>query len=194
VRLRQTVHEWLRKYANEGFSALVDKASKPETCPHQMPAVVEARVLEMRRAHPDWGPRTILYFLAAEGVESVPGRLQSQCGRTACPSGDSNRGESSRSEERGTCERTGGTQTCWDYIDHRSGFSHAELPGFRGARKKPVWLGQSDRASDNDACWVSHCCERCYGAGNRMSRRINYRGGAFVSASSEREHLLSRSR
>jgi len=71
---RQTVHEWLRKYANEGFSALVDKASKPENCPHQMPAVVEARVVEMRRAHPGWGPRTILYWLAAEGVDPVPGR------------------------------------------------------------------------------------------------------------------------
>ncbi|MGD0984887.1 MAG: helix-turn-helix domain-containing protein [Acidimicrobiales bacterium] len=26
---RQTVHEWLHKYANDGFSALVDKASSP---------------------------------------------------------------------------------------------------------------------------------------------------------------------
>jgi transposase InsO family protein len=71
---RQTVHVWLRKYANEGFSALVDKSSKPEHCPHQMPAVVEARIVELRVEHPDWGPRTIRYFLAAEGADPVPGR------------------------------------------------------------------------------------------------------------------------
>jgi transposase-like protein len=52
---RRTVHAWLRKYANTGFSALVDKSSKPETCPHQMPPVLEARVVEMRRAHPPPG-------------------------------------------------------------------------------------------------------------------------------------------
>ena len=33
---RQTVHNWLRSYANFGVAGLVDKSSKPETCPHQM--------------------------------------------------------------------------------------------------------------------------------------------------------------
>jgi len=49
---RQTVHRWLKAYANEGFSALVDKSSKPESCPHQMAPEIEARIVEMRRAHP----------------------------------------------------------------------------------------------------------------------------------------------
>jgi hypothetical protein len=39
---RQSVHAWLRRYANGGMAALADKSSKPETCPHQMPPVVEA--------------------------------------------------------------------------------------------------------------------------------------------------------
>jgi transposase InsO family protein len=39
-----------------------------------MPPAVEARVLEMRRFHPGWGPRTILNRLAREGVEPLPGR------------------------------------------------------------------------------------------------------------------------
>jgi len=60
------VHTWLKKYANEGFPALVDKSSRPKTCPHQMPPEVEARIVELRRAHPGWGPRTILYWLRAE--------------------------------------------------------------------------------------------------------------------------------
>jgi transposase InsO family protein len=71
---RQTVHEWLRKYAVEGLGGLADRSSRPLSCPHQMPAVVEARVVEMRRAHPGWGPRTILYWLERDGVVPLPGR------------------------------------------------------------------------------------------------------------------------
>jgi transposase InsO family protein len=39
-----------------------------------MDPTVEARVIEMRRAHPGWGPRTILFWLDREGIEPVPGR------------------------------------------------------------------------------------------------------------------------
>ena len=71
---RQTVHNWLRRYANKGFSALVDKPSRPGSCPHQMAPEVEARLVTMRREHPSWGPRTILYWLGREGVDPLPGR------------------------------------------------------------------------------------------------------------------------
>lgn len=69
---RQTIHKWLVRYASDGLAGLVDKSSKPETCPHQMPPVVEAKILEMRRAHPEWGPRTLLNRLARAGVEPLP--------------------------------------------------------------------------------------------------------------------------
>jgi hypothetical protein len=46
---RQTVHEWLRRYAGEsGLGALADRSSRPAWCPHQMPPEVEARVVAMR--------------------------------------------------------------------------------------------------------------------------------------------------
>jgi transposase-like protein len=48
---RQTVHGWLRRYASAGLRGLVDQSCRPLSCPHQMPAVVEARVVELRRAH-----------------------------------------------------------------------------------------------------------------------------------------------
>src|SRR6202034_1670752 len=71
---RQTVHTWLRRYANHGIAGLVDKTSKPESCPHQMTPVIEARLVEMRRTHPAWGPRTIRTHLAREGTTPLPGR------------------------------------------------------------------------------------------------------------------------
>jgi transposase len=40
----QTVHDWLRRYANDGgLAGLADRSSRPESCPHQMPAWVERR-------------------------------------------------------------------------------------------------------------------------------------------------------
>jgi transposase len=71
---RQTVHEWLRRYAAEGLGGLADHSSKPLSCPHQMAPELEARIVEMRRAHPGWGPRTILVWLGRDGVSPLPGR------------------------------------------------------------------------------------------------------------------------
>ncbi len=72
---RQTVHVWLRRYAAEGgLVNLQDRSSRPWSCPHQMSAGVEARVLSLREAHPAWGADRIGYQLGREGVEPVPGR------------------------------------------------------------------------------------------------------------------------
>jgi hypothetical protein len=45
---RQTVHGWLRKYAVEGLRGLADRSSRPQSCPHQMDPVLEARIVAMR--------------------------------------------------------------------------------------------------------------------------------------------------
>ena len=49
---RQSVHAWLRHYAGAGLPGLVDRSSRPESCPHQMAVRVEAAVVQMRRDHP----------------------------------------------------------------------------------------------------------------------------------------------
>ena len=69
---RQTLHAWLARYEQGGLEGLPDRSHRPGWCPHQMPAVVEARVLEMRRARPFWGPRRIRVELARAGVEPLP--------------------------------------------------------------------------------------------------------------------------
>jgi transposase InsO family protein len=69
---RQTVHEWLRKYATGGLAGLVDGSARPLSCPHQMPPEVEARIVELRRVHPGWGQQTIGHQLGRDGVEPLP--------------------------------------------------------------------------------------------------------------------------
>ncbi|HEV2069710.1 MAG TPA: IS481 family transposase [Acidimicrobiales bacterium] len=53
---------------------MADRSARPLSCPHQMGPEVEARVVEMRRAHPGWGPRTILFWLERQGIDPLPGR------------------------------------------------------------------------------------------------------------------------
>jgi transposase InsO family protein len=71
---RQTVHEWLARYAAGGLAGLADRSSRPSSCPHQMPAVVEARIAGLRRDHPGWGPSRIRWELERAGVAPLPGR------------------------------------------------------------------------------------------------------------------------
>jgi transposase InsO family protein len=70
---RSTLHLWLNRYAEGGLSALEAKSSKPDTCPHQMDPVIEARLIVLRRSHPRWGPRTLWSKLRDE-FEHAPSR------------------------------------------------------------------------------------------------------------------------
>jgi transposase InsO family protein len=65
---RQTVHAWLAKYEAGGLEDLGDRSHRPRSCPHQMPARVEAQLAEMRRAHPSWGPRRLAFELGKAGA------------------------------------------------------------------------------------------------------------------------------
>src|SRR2546430_4890547 len=49
---RKTVHAWLRRYRQEGLPGLTDRSHRPHRHPGQLAADVEARVCELRRAHP----------------------------------------------------------------------------------------------------------------------------------------------
>ncbi len=69
---RKTMHAWLGRYEGEGIEGLADRSHRPARCPHQMPADIEVRVLEMRRAKPFWGARRLALELARKGVEPAP--------------------------------------------------------------------------------------------------------------------------
>lgn len=60
---RQAVHAWLVRYRREGLAGLADRSHRLRSCPHQASAELEARVCELRRAHPKWGALRILHEL-----------------------------------------------------------------------------------------------------------------------------------
>jgi transposase len=45
---RQTLQSWLTRYEAEGLDGLKDRSHRPARCPHQMPARVEADLVELR--------------------------------------------------------------------------------------------------------------------------------------------------
>jgi transposase InsO family protein len=69
---RQTLHSWLARYEAQGLEGLADRSHRPMRCPHQMAADVEARLLELRRSRPYWGPRRLVFELAKRGVAPLP--------------------------------------------------------------------------------------------------------------------------
>ena len=80
---RQTLHVWLAKYEAGGLEGLVDGSHRPLSSPEQMPAVVEAAVLEARRKHPAWGPRRIATELSKPMRVSVSESSVYRCLRRA---------------------------------------------------------------------------------------------------------------
>jgi transposase InsO family protein len=47
---RQCAHKWWRRYQDEGPAGLVDRSSRPWSCPHQTPARVERRIVALRQS------------------------------------------------------------------------------------------------------------------------------------------------
>jgi transposase InsO family protein len=63
---RTTVTRWVARYLSEQIGGLQDRSHRPKSCPHQVDAVVEVAVAEMRREHPRWGSRRIRLELLRE--------------------------------------------------------------------------------------------------------------------------------
>jgi transposase InsO family protein len=72
---RQSVHTWIARYRAGGLAGLADRSHRPNRCPHQLAAAVEARVCELRRQHPSWGPQRLRHELERRGVEPLPSRM-----------------------------------------------------------------------------------------------------------------------
>ncbi len=61
---RKTGYKWLDRMAEGGRAALRDRSRAPHHCPHRIAAEVAERICGARQAHPSWGPRMLLQWLA----------------------------------------------------------------------------------------------------------------------------------
>jgi transposase len=56
---RRTGYKWLDRYETSGPAGLVDRSRAPEHCPHRVDATIVTAIVEVRKAHPSWGPRKL---------------------------------------------------------------------------------------------------------------------------------------
>lgn len=66
---RETGYKWERRYAEFGADGLKPRSHAPHHCPHLIEPHVAELLLDARRAHPTWGPRKILPWLARRHPE-----------------------------------------------------------------------------------------------------------------------------
>jgi hypothetical protein len=55
------------RYRDEGPPGLADRSHKVHAHPWQIPAHLEAAVCELRRAHPKWGPKRLVFETGRRG-------------------------------------------------------------------------------------------------------------------------------
>jgi transposase InsO family protein len=68
---RQTVHRWMARYRAEGLDGLADRSHAPRQHPWRIGAEMEALICELRRAHPRWGPRRLVFEMGRRGYPGL---------------------------------------------------------------------------------------------------------------------------
>jgi len=61
---RDTGDKWVDRFREEGWPGLVDRRRVPGSCPHRTPERIAVVLIAGRQAHPTWGPRKLLPYLA----------------------------------------------------------------------------------------------------------------------------------
>jgi putative transposase len=68
---RNTGYKWLERYETEGIEGLVDRSRAPLTHPQAVGTAIAERCLEVRRAHPSWGPVKVRAYLERNHSEAA---------------------------------------------------------------------------------------------------------------------------
>ena len=55
---REAGYKCVRRFREDGIEGLKDRSRAPKTCPHRVDSVVEQLLIEARRKHPTWGPKS----------------------------------------------------------------------------------------------------------------------------------------
>ena len=61
---RTAGYTWVDRADAGGRTALADRSRAPHHCPHRISAALAALLCAARRAHPQWGPKKLLHYLA----------------------------------------------------------------------------------------------------------------------------------
>lgn len=71
---RTTGHKWAKRYADRGYEGLNEESRRPKSAPLATAEDIVVAVLELRRAHPTWGPEKLAIVLRRRFKEQTPSR------------------------------------------------------------------------------------------------------------------------
>ncbi|HLC20492.1 MAG TPA: helix-turn-helix domain-containing protein [Candidatus Methylomirabilis sp.] len=60
---RKSAHKWIRRFELAGRSGFHELSRRPRSCPWQTDAAIVKKIVDLRSAHPRWGPAIILDLL-----------------------------------------------------------------------------------------------------------------------------------
>jgi putative transposase len=60
---RKSAYKWIERYEQRGREGLEDQSRRPHSCPWQTEEYIAEALVELRLAHPSWGPRKLLDVL-----------------------------------------------------------------------------------------------------------------------------------
>jgi transposase len=75
---RVTVRKWLARYKKYGLEGLKDLKRIPKHIPHKLKAEDEARIIELRKKHPRWGPIRLIERYHLKGSNGSINRVIKQ--------------------------------------------------------------------------------------------------------------------
>src|SRR6267378_4129298 len=67
---RKTGYKWFERYREAGVEGLIDRSRAPLSHPQAPTEEIAERCLEVRRAHPTWGPVKVRAWLARRAPEA----------------------------------------------------------------------------------------------------------------------------
>jgi transposase InsO family protein len=69
---RPTGYKWISRFEELGPSGLCELSREPHHCPNRLSDKTRDLLLEIKQAHPSWGPKKIHDYLNLKEAESVP--------------------------------------------------------------------------------------------------------------------------
>src|SRR5690606_15388576 len=69
---RQNGYKWLKRYRVDGLDGLADRSRAPKRSPQRMDIGMAELLVQVRKAHPTWGPRKVLAWVARKHPQLAP--------------------------------------------------------------------------------------------------------------------------
>src|SRR6266508_1531967 len=60
---RKTGYKWVARFEEDGMQGLAERSRRPQSSPNATPPDLEDKIVELRRRHPTWGPKKLLWIL-----------------------------------------------------------------------------------------------------------------------------------